>query len=292
MIRLMHVRDGERIPGVFHGAGRLKKEKNLLQAKRAHFQRLITEPGTGHGFDSAWWKAAKPLLRLEADGKCAYCEARADAVAYCDVEHFRPKAVWWWLTCCWDNFLFACQLCNQQSKGEKFPLSGQPSASPVALAHDTPDTELALMIGRLSPDPLDEQALEAHTIRLKREKGHFIDPYAMDPEEFIAYEADDVIGQVKVIPRTSTAAVKRTVNASIEGYGLNREELCELRYETYEALDLAREALEESAMTEAKKIKIRNRLKRYVNRRRAFAGMSRYFLIDAWKLLPPETREE
>lgn len=291
MISLNRDRNPTSIPSGFHGPGRLKKEDTLLRAKRDHLQRLLIKSDASHGFKSSWWKAAKTQLRIESSGKCAYCEARADAVAHCDVEHFRPKAVWWWLTCCWDNYLFACQICNQQNKGEKFPLAGTASTSPVILKHTTSDKVLVSLVGKLAPDPLVDADVKAHLAKLKNEKSSLINPYVADPEEVLAYEADDLLCQVRIIPRTNSATVKRIVNASINDYGLNREELCELRYETFEALDIAREALDGAAITDAKRTKILNRLKGYVNRRRAFAGMSRYFLIDAWGLLPPDARK-
>ena len=66
------------------------------------------------------WKAAKPQLRRESAGKCGYCEGKASHVAHCDVEHIRPKSVYWWLAYCYDNFVLACQICNQ-AKSDDFP---------------------------------------------------------------------------------------------------------------------------------------------------------------------------
>ena len=68
------------------------------------------------------WKAAKPQLKLETGGKCAYCESPTDTVAHGDVEHFRPKSKYWWLAYCYDNYLYACQICNQVHKGDEFPI--------------------------------------------------------------------------------------------------------------------------------------------------------------------------
>ncbi len=41
--------------------------------------------------------------------KCAYCETRSERW---DVEHFRPKSIYYWLVYSWDNLLFACPTCN------------------------------------------------------------------------------------------------------------------------------------------------------------------------------------
>ena len=48
-------------------------------------------------FKSSSWKPAKPALKRESYGKCAYCEAPTGVVCHADVEHFRPKSKHWWL---------------------------------------------------------------------------------------------------------------------------------------------------------------------------------------------------
>ncbi|MFO0604960.1 MAG: hypothetical protein U0324_17390 [Polyangiales bacterium] len=75
----------------------------------------------------------KAALRRMQRGKCAFCEAKIDHIAYGDVEHFRPKGAflrrgalvrpgYYWLAYAWDNLLLACQLCNQRFKANHFPL--------------------------------------------------------------------------------------------------------------------------------------------------------------------------
>ena len=286
MIRI--VRDRTAVPAAFQSTGRVKKEQTLLEAKRDHLQRQQTDPEAAHGFKSSWWKAAKDQLRKEARGKCAYCEARADAVAHCDVEHFRPKDTWWWLTCCWDNYLFACQICNQEYKSNHFPSAK--SIPPVSLKHNTTDPALAAMSGKLAPDPVVPAEITAWLKVLAKEKADIIDPCLTDPEEFFAWEVDDDAGEITLVARTTTPKVKRIVKACVDIFGLNREELRQLRYETFEALDIARKALESPGLPEARRTKILRRLTRYASSARAFTGMSRYFLIDVWKLLPPAAR--
>jgi uncharacterized protein (TIGR02646 family) len=41
--------------------------------------------------------------------KCAYCETKVERW---DVEHFRPKSIYYWLVYSWDNLLLACPTCN------------------------------------------------------------------------------------------------------------------------------------------------------------------------------------
>ncbi|MFN8395328.1 MAG: HNH endonuclease [Bacteroidia bacterium] len=49
-------------------------------------------------------------------GKCAYCEQRVEGW---QVEHYRPKSVYYWLAFSWDNLLAACPACNT-NKLDKF----------------------------------------------------------------------------------------------------------------------------------------------------------------------------
>ncbi len=291
MIRIL--RDRTAIPAGFipgTPAGE-QKELTLLTARQNHLVRLQANPKAGHDFDSGWWKSAKDQLIADSFEKCAYCEAKATAISYGDVEHFRPKADWWWLTCAWENYLFSCQRCNQQFKKDYFPFAGKMSAAPVAISHTTTASALAKMPGKLVPDPTNAAACTAHFGKLfKTEKPDLIDPANEDPEALLAYQADDDDFQVTVIPRTATAAVKRRVAACIQYYGLNREELCELRYDLYETLAEAREDLAEPGLPAARRTKILKRLERFVDKKRQFAGMARYYLIDTWKLLPASLR--
>lgn len=41
--------------------------------------------------------------------KCAFCEQRIERF---DIEHFRPKSIYYWLAYSWDNLLLACPVCN------------------------------------------------------------------------------------------------------------------------------------------------------------------------------------
>jgi hypothetical protein len=82
------------------------------------------------------WGAMKDYLRVLFNGKCAYCDARFDIVAWGDVEHYRPKRKvtdengvaidhpgYYWLAYDLNNLLPSCQLCNQaKGKGNRFPL--------------------------------------------------------------------------------------------------------------------------------------------------------------------------
>ena len=73
------------------------------------------------------------------NGKCAYCEADFDAVAFGDVEHFRPKLAvtdvpshrgYYWLAYQPSNLLPSCERCNRQKKGNYFPVVGARALTP------------------------------------------------------------------------------------------------------------------------------------------------------------------
>lgn len=52
--------------------------------------------------------------------KCAFCEQRVEVP---QVEHFRPKSIYYWLAYSWDNLLLACSTCNTK-KGNRFEIKG------------------------------------------------------------------------------------------------------------------------------------------------------------------------
>lgn len=64
----------------------------------------------------------KDALKQHYQNKCAYCE---QYVERWDVEHYRPKKIYYWLAYSWDNLLLACPTCNQNYKGDHFKISQQ-----------------------------------------------------------------------------------------------------------------------------------------------------------------------
>jgi uncharacterized protein (TIGR02646 family) len=52
--------------------------------------------------------------------KCAFCEQKIEQF---QVEHYRPKSLYYWLAFSWDNLIVACPRCNQ-NKGINFELFG------------------------------------------------------------------------------------------------------------------------------------------------------------------------
>ena len=50
--------------------------------------------------------------------KCAFCEQKQEIM---EVEHYRPKSIYYWLAFSWDNLLLACATCNR-NKSAQFPI--------------------------------------------------------------------------------------------------------------------------------------------------------------------------
>lgn len=83
--------------------------------------------------------------------KCAYCECNLTK-QYNDVEHYRPKSIYYWLGYDWNNLLYACDLCNRTYKKDYFPLVNEANRidSPSDLSIEEP-----LIINPANEDPVN-----------------------------------------------------------------------------------------------------------------------------------------
>jgi hypothetical protein len=263
MIRLTRVRTPEAIAESFRGARRRQLERELIERHRAQLPPRQTV-----------WKAAKDQLRRESSGKCAYCEGKASHVAHGDVEHFRPKATYWWLAYCWDNYVYACQICNQSYKGENFPIAGTRWPEPQ------PPADLDLFTGSLAPDPLDAAAVRAFQATARAERALLPDPYALDPERFFAWRADDTLREVEVVPRPRARGARAAHGAAERFLGLNRQELRLWRYEIYEIATILADAMESPLIAADLKQRLEDKLRRMMTVDGEFAGMVRFYVRD------------
>lgn len=85
----------------------------LIDARRWRLARALIAwetrdevPAVFAGYD-----AGRKQIWDQQHHKCAYCEApylRRSA----PIEHYRPKAIYWWLAWSWDNLLQICGTCN------------------------------------------------------------------------------------------------------------------------------------------------------------------------------------
>jgi uncharacterized protein (TIGR02646 family) len=275
MIRLNRVRTEAAIPAVFRG------DKRLDQALK-----LLVAAGVEREFESGYWKKAKNQLKVESGGKCAYCEAPTALVAHGDVEHFRPKSRYWWLAYCYDNYLFACQLCNQSFKGNEFPLADETlrMTDPVLAAGATAEQKREL-VRLFAPDPFDASAGQPWSqfeTALKSEGAYLLNPYVDDPEEYFAWEPDTNLKEVAIRP--AKVAYEPFCNAAIRYYGLNRQELLVERGKTYRKLALFRAAYENVNVDTALRSDNGDMLREMMGGDSAFAAMCRYFVRKVWNV--------
>ena len=277
MTKLERIRTAAAIPAAFRGAGRLAKSLELVEGRVA---------GTLE-FKPTVWKAAKPQLKRESDGKCAYCESKTDTVAHGDVEHFRPKSKYWWLAYCYDNYVYACQICNQVHKGDEFPIHASTGAwtGPTLPVSPTP-AALATLAETLTPDALDLTAGHAFAdflVAAGKEKAGLVDPYVTDPDPLFKWIADDVLKVVALAPASNAVAAQRAFAGAEESYGLNREELKRNRYKTYEELVLLKDSLAAFAAAGINPVlqqRIKDQMKAMTKVDAPYAGMVRYFVKE------------
>jgi hypothetical protein len=112
--------------------------------------------GLGATIDFAGYGAVKSELAEMQNNKCCYCEDRPQQPKFRDVEHYRPKALYWWLAWTWENLLYSCTDCNREWKRSQFPLDNEGMR---LIAEDIPPgAEHPLILDPSDPaiDPLDE----------------------------------------------------------------------------------------------------------------------------------------
>ncbi|WP_099864914.1 hypothetical protein [Pararhizobium haloflavum] len=274
MIRLIRKRQASAFPNDFRGE-RLK-EKHLDLVARYY---TSIESGKPIAFASGKWKSAKTKVRADSAKKCAYCEASTSVVAHGDVEHFRPKSLYWWLAYDFDNYLFSCQICNQIYKKDFFPVTPEnqrlpapvmPAARPVNLADLAALSEALAIDGSLSDDGVVRQ-------RWAAEDANLVHPYLEDPTTIFDYEADDSNAEVWVRPGGHPKSAR--AYAAAESYlGLNREELRRDRYHHYSLLAIMKLAMLETEISQNTHIRILKEFERLADVRAPYAGMNRFFL--------------
>lgn len=275
MIKLTRTRTAQAVPRGLRGTYRIQKEQLLLRGKRDNALE----------FKPHYWKPAKAQLRQESGGKCAYCEADTQVVAYGDVEHFRPKSRYWWLAYCYDNYLYVCQICNSQFKKDHFPISGVPMPEPTVNANTT-DEDLRQMAGKLAPDPLhDEQGMPMATFleQDRQEKPDLVNPYFVEPESLFKWHSDPVLREVTIAARGDSPEAQRAALAVETYYGLNREALRHARWWVFRKLSLFVEILTADDIDENLRRETRQVIMEMMSHTAPFAGMVRYF-VSVWQL--------
>lgn len=103
-----------------------------LERAKAETEKAIAAGGKDYEFRAELWKELKLHLFDLFEGKCAYCEACVQDVAFGEVEHYRPKRQvaecpdhpgYYWMAYDLANLLPSCQLCNGfPAKMNHFPV--------------------------------------------------------------------------------------------------------------------------------------------------------------------------
>jgi hypothetical protein len=241
---------------------------------------FLNNPNKPIVFKSTYWKTGKTQLKKESKGKCAYCEANTDVVAHGDVEHFRPKSIYWWLAYTYDNYLYACQICNQIYKSDNFPIGANRYPEPaVNLA--TTDLQIDQLAGNISPDPIDitlNYTLQKYLSEHEVEAALLLNPYFDDPTIFFAYEADDTIEEVKIVPAKPKYA--NHIKAAEDFYGINRIELKNVRYSIFRTFRIIKKMYAKLTIEgndEAFRQEVKVQIDDMLSNKYLFAGMNRYF---------------
>ncbi|MBO0936490.1 hypothetical protein J2I47_08045 [Fibrella sp. HMF5335] len=273
MIGLTRERTPQAVPDTFRGIKRQRLTLDLLKQQRA-----LLQAGEGvHSFKSSHWKVVKDQLWIETVNKCAYCEATTKEVAHGDVEHYRPKSIYWWLAYCYDNYLVSCQICNEIFKRDEFPIAGSQLTGPLVTPITT-DDELKKMAHDCVPDPIndsDGMSLASFMAQHQAERPYLLNPYVDNPEQYYGWEVEPILRRVYIVP--AHKSTKHFVDEAERLYGLNRKELLELRYFFYNIYDTFRLTLADEGISAKTRIRVEKEIQTMKAATAPFAGMIRYF---------------
>ncbi|WP_114459338.1 hypothetical protein [Runella aurantiaca] len=273
MIKLSRDRNTKTIHKNFKGEIRISFNLELL---REHLE-ILSGIREKHNFISKRWSVAKKQLFAETHNKCAYCETPTKVVAHGDVEHYRPKSIYWWLAYSYENYLVSCAICNEIHKKDQFPIAGNRLLPPL-LSTDTGTVELERLAVSLNPDSFNALAGQDYETFLnlhQAEQPLLINPYYDDPADFFAFEVDHILRTVDIIPINE--GVMHVVKTTIEVYGLNRTEVSFLRYEVFIAYDTHRRTLLDNGISEITRNLNDMAIQRMKASSSAFTGMVIYF---------------
>lgn len=273
MIPLTRERDGNVIQASFFGDVPVERVRALMREVR---DKLVSGDQGKLRFSSSRWSGVKPQLMRETRDKCAYCESHATAVSFGDVEHYRPKSVYWWLAYVYDNYLASCQICNQAYKSDNFEISGTPMPAP-ALSGQTTDAEITQMAASAIPDPLIAAQVRDFEVAHRRERPLNINPYIDDPTRYFAWEAIAGTGEVWLINKPRVRYARMVVDACERIYGLNRPELLERRFEKYKIYMGSVLVVQAAGIPAALKTTHEKLIASYQKEESEFSGMIRYF---------------
>jgi len=272
MIKLERVRTKKAIPSSFRGRTPRNRLVSLMKSARA--QLAVGKPVK---LDiKSKWTITKEQLLLETHNKCAYCESDMAAVAFGDVEHYRPKSVYWWLAYVYDNYLAACAICNRRFKGKKFEFSGDQIAMPDIDAATT-DAQLKKIAKTLIPDPLKAGAVAAYEAAHRTEAPLIPNPYIDDPEPIFNWEVFTGNGEVEVVANPGFPESAAILDACERIYGLNRPQLQRRRFQRFVFYETLRKALEDLPPTAPSRGPVEKLVETFKRPDSEYTAMVRFF---------------
>lgn len=284
MIKLERIRTSPPVHNNFHGAKRVAVNLKLLKQKRDGELEAKGEKK----WDSSFWKESKEQLLVESNDKCAYCETPTKVVDYGDVEHFRPKSIYWWMAYSYENYLPSCAICNQKYKKDLFEIADAALRliGPQILQSMT-DAELEVLADTLTVDPINNtegKDLQEFINEHLAEKALIINPYFDDPEEFLAYKPILKNKEIVVVP--TKREHQPVIKACEKIYGVNRKELKGLRFQLYCLYMTYRHTLADPGISANTRLMNQNRLEQMKSGISPYAGMVRYFETQELNVLP------
>lgn len=289
MIPLSRTRDNT-INVQFRGDKLRESSLALLTAHRM----LLNGEIEKHEFDSNLWKKAKDQLLAETHDKCAYCETPTAVNSYGDVEHYRPKSIYWWLAYCLENYLVSCAICNQRFKSDNFPKQGRKLRAP-RIRSNSSDATLLTMAKNVVPDPLDAAAVGAFDHLQAAEVALLVNPYFDNPADYYAWRADMTIEEVELVPAPDNPLAESYANAAREFYGLDRAELRRQRFFTFESYLTTKMTLAEPGLSALARQRNQSMLERMLRDEYPYSGMIRFFenrgnwedwIVEGYLVLP------
>ena len=232
MIKLERARAAGNIIPAFRGATPRRRLAETMRKVREQIAQGATLATVKLNFESKWADTKEQLLK-ESSNKCAYCETSMLAVAFGDVEHYRPKSRYWWLAYVYDNYLASCAICNQRFKSDQFEFAG-PAMPPPPVTAGMSDEQIDAVAQTAIPDPMDPAAVAIYEQAHRNERPFIPNPYIDDPETYFSWQIFEGIREVEVVARPGIANAAAVLDACERIYGINRPDLKRRRFEHYE----------------------------------------------------------
>lgn len=168
-------------------------------------------PTNSSDVDRKIYRAAdvRDQLMTDQGRKCAYCECRVRE-SYNDVEHYRPKNIYYWLGHKWDNLLYACEECNRTYKRANFPLRDETKRD---LANQDISQEEPLIVNPVVEDPSRHIKFKRHMANPITDKGKYtVELFKLNnrrdlvaDRECIFEEYNNLCNKIKLLQKTLTS---------------------------------------------------------------------------------------